>query len=87
MLVRSALLLGARYVYPWLRRKVVRGVKGFLSSGTFAGKKNLDIFSPANMSNAPNLTAYVSQNAAGSGWYKGTKSGGFYSRKTFSRKG
>lgn len=44
--MRTALLLGARYAYPYVRSKVVRGVKGLLGSGTFVGKKNLDLFRP-----------------------------------------
>lgn len=64
--MRTALLLGARYVAPWLRRKVVQGVKGFLSSGTFAGKKNLDLFRP-RMSKSAYGTAekgYIGQGVA-----------------------
>lgn len=44
--MRSAFILGARYLAPYVRRKLVTGIKGFLGSGSFVGKKNLDLFRP-----------------------------------------
>lgn len=56
--MRSALLLGARYLYPYIRRKVFGGIKGFLSSGTFVGKKNLDLFRPRMSKSSATLHHY-----------------------------
>lgn len=71
--MRTALLLGARYAYPYVRRKVVRGVKGLLGSGTFVGKKNLDLFRP--VFKPPRVKSSMSM----SGFSKGpVGSGGVY---------
>lgn len=78
MLVQAVAAAGARFVWPYVRRKLWRGAKRFLSSGTFVGKPDIFGFGPPSMQNNRGADGRKSAPLFGGvymnrGAYRGTK--------------